>query len=195
MKRFILSIIVLLGAFTAASAQNWNVEIGLSYPLLDRGSDGDVSGRVYSNSEITFAHSSRQHAVILPTVGLSAGYSFDNTPFCVRMNVYANFAFNTLEGGPALLQERETILYVMPEFRVYYHKASFLSLYGSVSAGLRTRTFEETLSGDTVSKTDCRFSWQVSPFGMEIGGNVYANMVLGYGWTAGLFALGVGYRF
>lgn len=156
---------------------------------------GEVSGRIYSNSEITFAQSSRQDAVVLPTICFSAGRAIDNMPFSVRMNVFLNAAFNTLDGGPAPLKERETILHLMPEFRVYYHKGAVVNLYGSVSAGLRIRSFKETLSGDSVSTTDYRFSWQVSPFGMEIGRNVYANMQFGYGWTAGLFALGVGYRF
>jgi hypothetical protein len=193
MKKIVLSLIVLLGTLTAASAQNWSVEVGLAYPALDRLSDGDVSGRIYSNAEITF---SRPHAVILPTLSVSAGHQIDNTPLCVRMNVFFNAAFNTLNGGPATLKERETIWHFMPELRVYYRKGETVNLYGSVSAGVRTRTFKETIYGDTVGKTDCRFSWQVSPFGMEIGGGMfYANMNIGYGWTSGLLAMGLGYRF
>ena len=197
MKKYILSIIVLLGTLTVASAQNWNIEASLSYPFLDRAGYTDASGHINKQAEITSFEDSKtgRNAVILPTLSVSIGRYIENLPLSVRMNLYVNSAFNTLYGGPAPLSERETILHLMPELRVYYHRTENIGLYASVSAGLRTRIFRETLEGDTVGKTDFRFSWQVSPFGIEMGKRTYFNMTFGYGWSMGFIGMGVGYRF
>ena len=82
MKKYILSIIVLLGTLTVASAQNWNIEASLSYPFLDRAGYTDASGHINKQAEITSFEDSKtgRNAVILPTLSVSVGRYIENPP-------------------------------------------------------------------------------------------------------------------
>ena len=189
----------------------WMFETKFGIPFFDRFSIVNGKREISSNSEIIYldkrhsSYSSNKNGgykvrydsdpVILPAISLSSGYRFSNIPLSVHLSVTLSYACNNLYGGPSLLRESEAVLHIMPEVRAYYMRRPKVKLYGSVAAGLRARYYAETLDGDTVSASDYRFTWQLSPFGLEVGKNWYFSFSTGFGraWTP--FIIGAGYRF
>jgi len=201
MRKCLISAFLLLASVWLAPAQNenlylwnWDIEAGLSIPFIDRSVAVGLDGKSVLLSDISLVRSSSNSATILPTFYVSAGRHIDNTPLCVRLGLYMNHAFNQMNGGPSPLRERETILHLMPELRVYYLRRPYVRLYATLGAGLRTRFYSETLDGDTVGKAHFGFTWQITPLGIEVGKNWYVNVSGGYGLPCPV-AVSVGYKF
>ena len=199
-KVLILLVALLTASALPSSGQDgyWVIEAGIGSSTFDRsGGNAEISGtgssREYSSGERTVSYHSSP--VVLPTFAVSGGYKFGDSFVGLFLNVYGNFAWSNLDGGPAPLKEKETILHVLPEVRMYYMDTPNLKLFAAAGAGFRYRQFTETLEGDAISNSDFRFSWQFAPFGVSIGEHWHFTVATGYGrpWT-GCFLSG-GYRF
>jgi len=206
MKKLFVAALALLSYVSVASAQDtaqwkWDVEAGLSFSYLDR-SGALFNGSNYKNrAEILVARSESPEeavghsTVILPTFFVSGGMQIKDTPVYVRLGFYVNHAYNTLYGGPSILEEKETIFHFLPEMRVYYYRGAIFRPYASLGLGLRTRLYWETLRGSTVGNSDFDLTWQITPIGMEFGRKCYATLSYGFGLVNCPCLVGVGYKF
>lgn len=214
LKRLFLTVLLIALHLVPLYSQvgEWMFETRLGFPVFDRTGIVYPAATPLTNSEITFQdkeHSSyslstndgsykvqyNNSPVILPAIYLSSGYRFNDVPLSVHLDVTLSYAFNNLYGGPGVLKENEAVLHIMPEMRAYYMRKRTIKMYGSVAIGLRARYYSETLEGDTVTSSDYRFTWQLSPFGMEVGKSWYFCFSLGYSRAWAPIILGVGYRF
>ena len=198
MRKILVTLLLFLCSLSGsfwASAQNggWNIEAGISYPFYDRSTGVVVLAAERSSSGKWGSYT--YSPVILPTVSVSVGRHLDKGPFSFRMGAYFNHASNKLYGAPDVLIERESILHLLPEVRLYYSEKASIRTYASLGAGLRIRIYSEDLGGDVVTGTHLSFSWQITPFGIEIGKQWYFNMCLGIGHAITPVGIGVGYKF
>lgn len=200
MTRKLLSVILALAAALPclAQAEGWQFEGAVSLSAYDRYGFG-VNSEIVDRSAYSYSggmlYDMQSTPIILPTFSVTGGYKFPGTFIGAYMNVFWNYARNSLHGGPAVLRERESILHLLPELRFYYLDRPKVRLYASLAGGLRYRMYAETLEGDTVFGNDFRFSYHICPFGVAVGSRLYFSVDLGYGpaWTA--TKLGVGYKF
>ena len=207
-KLVLVAFAVILSVFRAVGQEaGWDIEAGFSYSLYARSYDVRPDGSIRRNaniigsdSESTYTVGDRtvsytKNPVILPTLAISAGRHLEDLPLNIRLGLYINHAYNTLDGGPAPLTERETIVNLIPALRCYYVEKPSYRIFANIEAGLSTSIYSETLNGDTVGGAQCAFAWQISPVGMEIGRKWYFNFAFGLGsvWDYAIFNLG--YRF
>lgn len=210
MKKTFIAIVlffVLMPGF-AQNSNGWQYEFGVGiYSLYDRSSSGTrtVNGIKYDRRHSEIIDSSTEKSyngisyttnpTVLPPVFFAGGYVSADLPLGFFLDVYANYAWNTLNGGPATMNERELILHVMPEVRFYYDKTDKRAIYASVAAGVRARHYAEVLGGDKISCNDFGFSWQVSPLGMSFGKHWYFSWDLGWGRAFSALKANCGYKF
>lgn len=207
MRRWIITAAVLLGAASLSFAQervskgDWEIQAGISYCALDRIPyiNAEISGARESYSYSTgsgYSESvSDEGGTVFPTISLTGGYSFPDSRLGVFMNVYVNYAYNTLTGGPAPLYERESIWHFAPELRFYYLKKEDLRMYASVGPSIRWRHFSETLEGDTLHEHDVSVTAQIAPFSVSFGDKWIFSFDVGSGGVWSLIKINAGYRF
>ena len=192
----------------AQPAGNWQFEGGLGiYSAYDRGYVGtlDYRGDSYNirHSEIVDISDDKTYndisyennPVVLPTLFLAGGFVFENAPVGLFLDVYSNYAWNRLNGGPSMLYERELIVHVMPELRLYYKKREDKSVYASLAIGMRLRHYAETYADDRITSGDVNFTYQISPVGVSYGRHWYFSWDIGYGRAYSAMKLNCGYRF
>lgn len=199
MKRiFMLFVAAALALPAFGQSGRWSWEAGMSLGLLDRHSAfSEIRDSQESSSYSKEGHtvSYQSHPLVLPTLSVQGGYVIPNTPLGVFLGVYCSHASNDLYGGPSPLRERETILHVLPEVRLYYLNDPDRRLYATLGAGVRYRHYAETFEDDTIGKRDFRFSYEISPFGMSFGENWFFSLDLGWGFPWALVKISGGYRF
>lgn len=79
---------------------------------------------------------------------------------------------------------------IMPHLKMRWLNLRILSLYSRLGAGV---TFVKS-SGEGLREAERRFAFQVSPIGVEVGGNLAAYVEAGIGTTGSLVA-GLRFRF
>lgn len=94
-----------------------------------------------------------------------------------------------------MLQERELIVHILPQIRFYYLKKDDVRLYGAVGIGGRYRKFTEDYENDPISNRDLKLTFQIIPFGMDVGNQWFFNMDIGDGLAWSYARIGMGYRF
>lgn len=199
---------IILSSFYAAGQEaGWDIGVGISYSSYSRSYVTDPGRGFRKNADILWGESEStytvdgrtvsyaRNTVVLPTLAITAGRHLKDLPLNIRLGLYINHAYNTLNGGPAPLSERETIVALMPALRCYYVEKPSYRLFANIEAGLSTSIYSESLNGDTTGSAQCAFAWQISPIGMEIGRKWYFSFAFGIGrvWDFALFNLG--YRF
>ncbi len=196
---FPILVAALLASAIPSLAQpgGWEFDVGLSSGFLDRSYIWGAglkpkANSVESRNSRTVRHS---NPVFLPTFSLRGGYRFPGTYMGLFFNVFGNYAWNDLYGGPSLLQEKEIILHAVPEIRFYYNDDPDFRLYGSLGAGVRYRQFAETFEGDTIPEHDFQLSYFVSPFGFSRGEKWTFSFEVGIGAPWSILKIGAGYRF
>ena len=102
-----------------AQSGGWEFDVGLSSGLLDRSYIWGSEIKPRGNAAETRNSRTVRHSdpVLLPTFSLRGGYRFPGTYMGLFLNVFGNYAWNDLSGGPSLLQEKEIILHAIPEIR------------------------------------------------------------------------------
>ena len=184
------------GQITGWRTGGWEVEFGMCGSVYDD-AFSEVHAKDHSSSYNTntgrLNYDNYSH--MLPTMWIRSGYSCPDTFVGLYLNVFGNYTYNDLTGGPSLLREQEVILHVLPEIRFYYLNESRYRFYASLGAGVRYRQFAETFEGDTITNHDFRFSYEISPFGVSMGDNWSFSVDLGYGTPWAIAKIGAGYRF
>ena len=138
---------------------------------------------------------SEYHPTVLPTFTAAVGYKFPDTFVGVFLDAAWSYAFNNMKGCPSLLTEKEHILHVVPELRIFYLDRDNLRLYATLGLGARMRRFSETFEESTISNSDITFSYQVTPFGLSLGEHWSFCLDLGMGTSWYLGKIGCGYKF
>ena len=197
MKKLILTMaLALAGCMAFAQGGPWFAEIGVSYGMFDRSGLGHYSEIVdVSSTSSTGELQSSYRPTILPTFTFACGHKIPETFIGVFLDAAWSYGYNNMNGGPSLLREKENILHLMPEMRIYYMDNGRVRLYATLGAGMRYRRFSETFEGSTCSNQDIRMTYQVSPFGVSIGEKWYFSMDFGIGTAWYLMRLGGGYKF
>lgn len=201
MNRTVLaSVVLLLLAATPLCAQEeskrgeWEIQMGLCYGLLDRipyrnAEIGLIQERVNYSSGASFSYNGGH---LIPTVSLSGGYVFRDPKIGVFMNVFFNYDFNTLTGGPYPLYEKECIWNFAPELRVYYSIRTKWRFYMSVGPSLRYRHFWETYKGDTLHERAFNITGHFAPICVAFGEKWFVSLDVGTWYLA---KIDLGYRF
>lgn len=199
----LLSATVLSLPTKAQDTGRWEVFTGLSFSEYDRfpvvwKSSNSV---IFASEEtVTFAGENgtvkyMSRPIVLPTVSLTVGYKFPDSVLGLYLSGYWNYAWNCLNGGPAPLIERESILHIIPEARIYYMDKPSVKLYGTFGGGIRLHRYSETLEGDKVISDDSRFSFTLSPCGVCFGEHWLFTANIGFGMAWSSVLVGAGYRF
>ena len=194
MRKTILALVCALSC-TVCFAQHWDFNIGLALSLPDRYMFGNSD--IYDDSGTTTVNgvSYTKDPKILPTITAEAGYVFPNNRIGAFMGAYWTYAWNDLYGGPSPLYEKEHILHLVPQVRVYYMYSDKMRMYGTLGMGVRYRTFAETFEGDTIRSNYLSFSYVLSPFGMSFFDKWTVSFDVGYGSPWSMVKLSAGYRF
>lgn len=202
MRKFLVFIV--FATFTASSlccAQNtgcWRLEGGLGfYSVFDRGNSNVRHSEIVESYDVKSYDGIvyENESVILPTLFVAGGYVFPEAPVGLFLDLYANYAWNNLKGGPAVLHEKELILHLLPELRLYYVRRHGFDLYASLAAGARMRNYSEVYQGDRIDSTGFDFSWQVSPLGASYGEHWYFTWEMGWGRAFSAVKVNCGFRF
>lgn len=178
----------------------WEINVGVCYGIADRlpFRNAELSNNRYRYSYTVDDHTVSVYysgATLLPAFSLSAGYVFPNHECGVFLNVFLNYAYETLNGGPSPLYEKEAIWHIIPEFRMYYKTWPKVRLYGSVGTGLRLRHYSETFRDDTLHDFKCGFTGFFSPIAVSVGEKCFFSFELGGGLAWSILKFNVGYRF
>lgn len=117
------------------------------------------------------------------------GYNFRLTR-SFSLGAQVVYSSNKSEMKSSGLQVKNRYWSVMPNVKWSWMNLKIVSLYSRLGAGA---TFAKSKVGDSAD-TDTQFAFQVSPIGLEVGGNLAAYAELGIG-TSGWLMAGVRYRF
>ena len=206
MKALSRIIISLAGLCLAASAfaqspkGGWEVETGfVFYNVYDRTSRWDaaeISDRSSNSSGSSDGSTEyKSSPVILPSLQVMAGYNLPKYRLGFFLSAYFNYAYNNLEGGPSLLQEKESILHLLPEVRVYYSWEPKMRMYAALGYGVRFRHYDETFNGTTEGYNSINGTFTLVPFGISIGEKAAFSVDVGLGRTCAPLAMRFAYLF
>lgn len=194
MKKAVLLFLLLVSTLSLRAQGSWEVEADLSF---------SPRRQAFIMSEVTFFRqgfhfvesSDVYKTVALPVFSVVGGYKFDNDPVGLYLGLYTDYAYSNLYGGPSPLYQRELILDVLPQIRLYYLTRPNLRLYASLGAGLCIRSYSEVYEGDRIKGGAIGFSYLISPLGFSYGEHFYFNLHLSYAPFCTILQLGGGYRF
>lgn len=204
MKKILLALFLLagLGVTVGSYAQDapaggWEFGAGLVFynvydsshgwgatEITSGGSTGSYDDADYESSPVRF-----------PSLHLTFGYNFPKYHLGLFMSAYYTFAYNNLEGGPSLLQERESILHVLPEVRVYYSFEKRVRMYAAVGYGLRYRRYDESFQGTDAGYNAFGGTFTIIPFGISVGEKAGFSLDVGVGRTSAPLAMRFTYLF
>lgn len=119
--------------------------------------------------------------------GISVNYSFR---LIGGFGIGATFVYSS--NDQRLNQQKVSTHYysILPHLKMRWLNLRILSLYSRVGAGV---TMAES-KGVGQSRSERKFAWQVSPIGVEVGGNLAAYAEAGVG-TVGSLVVGLRFRF
>ena len=194
-----------VASFGQGRGEGWQIDGGIAlYSFSDRTDLIEIGGSKIRKSEIVDIQESERiirvpvhqtSTVVTPPLFVAAGYVFQNSPVGVFLDIYANYAWNNLDGGPSMLYEKELILHFLPEVRLYYMRDYNWGMYASLAAGVRARRYSETYRSDKISSGDLLFSYQLSPIGVLFGRKWQFSFNLGLGRAYSVFIINCGYSF
>ena len=160
MKQVILTaafllLITLLPAYSQTKGY-WQVDVGFSVFNTEHNavlfSQYDYNNKLKGSAELvksqdnsSFDDGSIRYnddsGIFFPTIMVNAGYVIPDWNFGFFFCLFWNYAYRNYNGGPSLLQERESILHLIPEVRYYYidndKRKAFLNLYNAQDKAIR----------------------------------------------------------
>ena len=146
-------------------------------------------------ADIRSNHTSLRFRIALPSLQVMAGYNLPKYRLGFFLSAYFNYAYNNLEGGPSLLQEKESILHLLPEVRVYYSWEPKMRMYAALGYGVRFRHYDEIFNGTTEGYNSINGTFTLVPFGISIGEKAAFSVDVGLGRTCAPLAMRFAYLF
>lgn len=187
-----MAMLMMTSQLTHAQPGSFQIEAGLSYPLTDRTKLSSSSVIIHDIDSYNDNFYSGLATYILPSFDLTFVYNFKNTRLGLGFDNSCNYAFRKQNGEQ---KDKELIVHILPYIRYYYVRVHDLSIYSAAGYGARFRNYEKVKGGTEEPRWYFSGSWQVIPFGMQVGKRWFFafDAALGEAWAP--MRLSVGYRF
>lgn len=214
MKQVILTaafllLITLLPAYSQTKGY-WQVDVGFSVFNTEHNaalfSQYDYNNKLKGSAELvkspdnsSFDDGSIRYnddsGIFFPTIMVNAGYVIPDWNFGFFFCLFWNYAYRNYNGGPSLLQERESILHLIPEVRYYYIDNDKRKAFLTLGVGLRYRRWDEIFRRDRVGYNAFDLTYLLSPIGVELGRKWFFSFDFGLSPAYTPFCVKMGYRF
>lgn len=183
-KMILLALLLVFAAPGFAQKQGMpRSEVSLSYGV------GPVTNWIDTYSDILTGILSGSNSNMSSWGAATLGYNFRLTRN-FSIGAQAIYSSNRSELKNSGIQIKNRYWSVMPNVKWSWLNLKIVSLYSRLGAGA---TFSKAKSGGTADSST-QFAFQVSPIGIEVGGNLAAYAEVGIG-TSGCLMAGVRYRF
>ncbi len=190
MKKFFLMVIAAMMATLSVSAQDEKNEVGVFYGTWS-------ASDVLSTYTSAFAAACGDQSSWWGPVGVE--YYYHLTP-CVAVGGVAEYAACKAEDKKT--QEKdlsESFITVMPSVKFNWLRKKSFGLYSSLSGGVMFASISvdgaaKNADKDAKDETLTMFMFQITPLGVEFGGNFRGFIEAGIG-EKGVFCAGLRYKF
>ena len=196
MRKFILTVGIMLLAFASASAQdNMNLpgfhDISLSAGYGSNMQFFDSYKKIISN----YPSYEAKNFKFFPTVTAECGYRVSNKFAVGALLSFQVADSHILNEGLDNTKARDTWYSLMPQVRYFWYTDKMKNVYSKAAAGFSARRNKYTnVSGIVEKFRDFNFAWQVSAIGFEYGQTVCGFAEAGFG-TQGYIVAGVRIKF
>ncbi len=190
MKNRLLLIFLLLTNF--AFAQRNSISIGYGYGTTDQIISGFATALAAGFTDAKSANVKSTGAIALSyhhfnesnRAGLGFAVVYDN----IRSDIQN-------KSGSKISTSKSTVITAAAEGKVKYNKGENFNIYGLLGAGYTfTNTTDPPPSSGEKTKKDGHFNFQITPIGLQFGGNVKVFAEVGFGYK-GLANGGIQFNF
>ena len=200
MKKYLVMVVAAMMATVSINAQNADLrhELSLSYGFGSTSQLGEGIGEGFAMA--IFSNTEHDDGFILGPISAEYFYHLNNRRLALGAFVsYSKWDSDILKRGgdkEKVGERNRNYISVMPAIKWYWVNKEHFGLYakGAVGAAFLNSTEKTQQSNESKDSNETLVLFQVSPLGMEFGGQVRGYFELGVG-EQGFIQAGIRYKF